>query len=302
MAQDEMVTEYLEKGRIAYAENRYSEAAAALQSAYELTQTVVINHLLVQALVADEQFKAAQGIADEAVASYYEDDHDAQLYLTILIKNQQFVPAHEFIYAVPQEQQTELLADLTEHEQMFTQQQMTTLKTIARQFYHLSDVSPYEQQERLQMANQLPLAEYLKGAKFLLVDPFLSAVGRATIVDQLRRLHVKESVQINWFEESLTVVPADLVPLEEMTIYQRIQINLKKHEQLLGPDLVTVLAEQAHLMLMMAYPNLTAVITDEASWVAGIIAETLGEVQPNEPIDQQNWRTKLSQEMLRFLQ
>jgi len=302
MGQDEIVTQYVEKGQAAFADARYSEAAAELQSAYDLSQTVAINHLLVRALVADQQFKMAQGIAFEAATSYYDDKNDAELYLMILIKNQQFLKAYEFIYALPQTMQAKMLAEVATNEQLFAQNQATTLKTIARQFYHLSDVSPYEQQERLQMANQLPLTEYLKGAKFLLVDPFLSVIGRVTIIDQLRRLHIQETVAMNWFDETLSITPSKLLPLEDMAIYQHIQTQLNQLEQSIGPDLISVMSEQNHLMLMMAYPNLTTIITDEEAWVTGMVAEVLGEEQSSEPLTQRNWRAKLTHEMMLFLQ
>lgn len=300
--EEERFTSLVAKGQAAFEEQSYGPALDALDEAYDLKQTPAINQMLTRVLLADGQYKTAQLFADEFIDSYLATNQTAQLYVTVALHNQQFLAAREFIMWLPEAQRADLMAQVVTAEMTARQTQQATITTIARHFYHLSDGDAISQRERLIAADKLPLDEYLVGARFVLLDPFLTAISRVSVLDRLRRLRVTQSVDMVWLDGgTLTVVPAQLESIENMVRYQAIVTELQSYERTVGPAMVRGLAEQVRLMLMIAYPVLERVAIEPKSWVAGLIAESLGNTMPQEAAEQSEWRAKLQAEMLALM-
>lgn len=300
--EEERFTSLVAKGQAAFEEQSYGPALDALDEAYDLKQTPAINQMLTRVLLADGQYKTAQLFADEFIDSYLATNETAQLYVTVALHNQQFLAAREFIMWLPEAQRADLMAQVVTAEMTARQTQQATITTIARHFYHLSDGDAISQRERLIAADKLPLDEYLVGARFVLLDPFLTAISRVSVLDRLRRLRVTQSVDMVWLDGGkLTVVPAQLESIENMVRYQAIVTELQSYERTVGPAMVHGLAEQVRLMLMIAYPVLERVAIEPKSWVAGLIAESLGNTMPQEAAEQSEWRAKLQAEMLALM-
>lgn len=300
--EEERFTSLVAKGQAAFEEQSYGPALDALDEAYDLKQTPAINQMLTRVLLADGQYKTAQLFADEFIDSYLATNETAQLYVTVALHNQQFLAAREFIMWLPEAQRADLMAQVVTAEMTVRQTQQATITTIARHFYHLSDGDAISQRERLIAADKLPLDEYLVGARFVLLDPFLTAISRVSVLDRLRRLRVTQSVDMVWLDGgTLTVVPAQLESIENMVRYQAIVTELQSYERTVGPAMVHGLAEQVRLMLMIAYPVLERVAIEPKSWVAGLIAESLGNTMPQEVAEQREWRAKLQAEMLALM-
>ena len=300
--EEERFTSLVAKGQAAFEEQSYGPALDALDEAYDLKQTPAINQMLTRVLLADGQYKTAQLFADEFIDSYLATNETAQLYVTVALHNQQFLAAREFIMWLPEAQRADLMAQVVTAEMTARQTQQATITTIARHFYHLSDGDAISQRERLIAADKLPLDEYLVGARFVLLDPFLTAISRVSVLDRLRRLRVTQSVDMVWLDGgTLTVVPAQLESIENMVQYQAIVTELQSYERTVGPAMVHGLAEQVRLMLMIAYPVLERVAIEPKSWVAGLIAESLGNTMPQEAAEQSEWRAKLQAEMLALM-
>lgn len=300
--EEERFTSLVAKGQTAFEEQSYGPALDALDEAYDLKQTPAINQMLTRVLLADGQYKTAQLFADEFIDSYLATNETAQLYVTVALHNQQFLAAREFIMWLPEAQRADLMAQVVTAEMTARQTQQATITTIARHFYHLSDGDAISQRERLIAADKLPLDEYLVGARFVLLDPFLTAISRVSVLDRLRRLRVTQSVDMVWLDGgTLTVVPDQLESIENMVRYQAIVTELQSYERTIGPAMVHGLAEQVRLMLMIAYPVLERVAIEPKSWVAGLIAESLGNAMPEEAVEQREWRAKLQAEMLALM-
>ncbi|WP_099087682.1 hypothetical protein [Weissella cibaria] len=300
--EEERFASLVAKGQAAFDEHAYGPALDALDEAYDLKQTPAINQLLTRVLLADGQYKTAQLFADEFIDSYLATAETAQLYVTVALHNQQFLTAREFIMWLPETQRADLMAQVVTAEMTTRQTQQATITTIARHFYHLSDGDAISQRERLIAADKLPLDEYLVGARFVLLDPFLTAISRVSVLDRLRRLRVTQSVDMVWLDgDTLTVVPAQLESIENMVRYQDIVTELQSYEQMVGPAMIHGLVEQVRLMLMIAYPVLEKVAIEPKSWVAGLIAESLGNTMPQEAVEQREWRAKLQAEMLALM-
>lgn len=300
--EEERFTSLVAKGQAAFEEQSYGPALDALDEAYDLKQTPAINQMLTRVLLADGQYKTAQLFADEFIDSYLATNETAQLYVTVALHNQQFLAAREFIMWLPEAQRADLMAQVVTAEMTARQTQQATITTIARHFYHLSDGDAISQRERLIAADKLPLDEYLVGARFVLLDPFVTAISRVSVLDRLRRLRVTQSVDMVWLDGgTLTVVPVQLESIENMVRYQAIVTELQSYERTVGPAMVHGLAEQVRLMLMIAYPVLERVAIEPKSWVAGLIAESLGNTMPQEVAEQREWRAKLQAEMLALM-
>lgn len=300
--EEERFASLVVKGQAAFDEHSYGPALDALDEAYDLNQTPAINQLLMRVLFADGQYKTAQLFADESIDSYLATAETAQLYVTVTLHNQQFLAAHEFIMWLPETQRADLMAKVVTAEMTTRQTQQATITTIARHFYHLSDGDAISQRERLIAADKLPLDEYLVGTRFVLLDPFLTPISRVSVLDRLRRLRVAQSVDMVWLDgDTLTVVPAQLESIENMARYQDILTELQSYEQTVGPAMIHSLVEQVRLMLMIAYPVLEKVAIEPKSWVAGLIAESLGNTMPQEAVKQREWRAKLQAEMLALM-
>lgn len=300
--EEERFTSLVAKGQAAFEEQSYGPALDALDEAYDLKQTPAINQMLTRVLLEDGQYKTAQLFADEFIDSYLATDETAQLYVTVALHNQQFLAAREFIMWLPEVQRADLMAQVVTAEMTARQTQQATITTIARHFYHLSDGDAISQRERLIAADKLPLDEYLVGARFVLLDPFLTAISRVSVLDRLRRLRVTQSVDMVWLDGgTLTFVPAQLESIENMVQYQAIVTELQSYERTVGPAMIHGLVEQVRLMLMIAYPVLERVAIEPKSWVAGLIAESLGNVMPEEAVEQREWRAKLQAEMLALM-
>ena len=300
--EEERFTSLVAKGQAAFEEQSYGPALDALDEAYDFKQTPAINQMLTRVLLADGQYKTAQLFADEFIDSYLATNETAQLYVTVALHNQQFLAAREFIMWLPETQRADLMAQVVTAEMTARQTQQATITTIARHFYHLSDGDVISQRERLIAADKLPLDEYLVGARFVLLDPFLTAISRVSVLDRLRRLRVTQSVDMVWLDGgTLTVIPAQLESIENMVQYQAIVTELQSYERSVGPAMIHGLAEQVRLMLMIAYPVLERVAIEPKSWVAGLIAESLGNAMPEEAVEQREWRAKLQAEMLALM-
>lgn len=279
-----------------------SRALDTLKSAYQLQQTEEVNHLLVTTLVAQGQYQEAQTIADEYLSSYAKDEQSARIYLDLSLHNHYFLNAWEFLTWLTEGVQKKLQPEVVDAENFYRLNQEKTIRTIARQFYHLSDGNTVEQQKRLLAANKLPLNDYLIGAKFVLRDPFLSQISRTAVLDQLRRLRNNESVEfLDLDGYTQTYIPASLTALNQNKIYNNILNELDKYAKTLGADMVHGLSEQVHLLLMIAYPELSTVVQDVTSWVDGLVAETFGYPMPNEPDGQATWRKKAQKSLMELL-
>ena len=124
----------LAKGKEAYENHAFGPALDAFDEAYDLQQTPELNQLITRVLLADGQFKTAQLFADEFIDSYLESAELAELYVTVALKNQQFIAAREFVTWVAPDVATPLTTEIETAEETFRTEQKATLNTIARQF------------------------------------------------------------------------------------------------------------------------------------------------------------------------
>ncbi|MGV0168650.1 hypothetical protein ACRYI5_08590 [Furfurilactobacillus sp. WILCCON 0119] len=288
--------EIVANAKQAFNDEDYAQAASLLEKLYEEVQLPEVNHLLVQALYMHEEYSRARMYAGEFLNSYLGTAADWRFLLTLLLRVHDFILAHEVTAGIHESTlriESETLIEGAE--QAARTETAATIKTVAKHFYHMSDDSVLEQQHRFQAAMKLPLAEFETGAKFLLLDPYLHPLYRASILEVLQRVQLDEPVSYRWLDEKThEVVPAQLTPLDDDAIYQQVQKKLQ--DRLVDEDPVaeTLLTQEVRLQLTLVYPRLNDVVTDPDEWVTGLIEIYRGDDQTvSESVS--NWQRRLEQ-------
>jgi hypothetical protein len=272
-------------------------ASNLLLEIYETTQTWEINHRLVTALYMDEQYQLAENYSFDFLEEYLATPEHFRLILQLALQNQQFIYARQLVEMVDEPvQQAEWREAIQKEETIAEQTMATTLKTVARQFYHMSDYGFNEQRQRYEAARRLPLDTFLTGARFLLVDPFTRPVIRASLLEDLQKLRIHEVIEYRWLDEELyEVVPVDMPPLVLHPIFDQV---MQHTQQLLGqedPIALDMVGQELRLQLALAYPQLERVITDVKAWVEATISAYYDTANHAETPQQAQWHEKIAQ-------
>ncbi|MFC6206159.1 hypothetical protein [Levilactobacillus tongjiangensis] len=285
-----------EAARKAFEEQQWSAASSAFQTLYQDQQTPELNCYLVMSLFYDQQYLAAEQIAAEQDQIYLTDETLFTLRLDVALQNQQFIFAREFCELPDARNWREAgLEKIRQGEEEAEQSLAATQKTIAKQFYHLGDVSFSEQRQRLERAKQLPLVTFMKGVQYLLVDPFLHPLIRATLLEELLRLKADTSVQLHWLDDqTYTVATKDLKPVGASQAARAIQSYLQLELGQNDPMLAVNLQQTVTLQLMMLYPFIDKVITQPVLWVQAVGGITPSEADSEKLKDVLTWQQRLN--------
>ncbi|MFC6274642.1 hypothetical protein ACFQET_03835 [Levilactobacillus tangyuanensis] len=261
----------------AFESEHYSEASAAFEALYQEQQVTSLNHYLVASLYHDQQFLAAEQYAAETDASYLSSQRLFELRLQVALANQQFIFAREFVnLPAVKSWRAKGLAEIAAEEQVTRQSLAAKQRVIAKQFSHLGDVSFGEQRRRYERAKQLPLKEFMQGLRFLLVDPFLHPLMKATLLEELMRLRVADTVQLTWIDgTTASVATNDLEPVGKSQAAQTIQRYLQVELGQQDPVKAAGLQQTVTLQLMMLYPYIDRVITSPLAWIQNLAGRPL---------------------------
>ncbi|CAH1852593.1 hypothetical protein [Convivina intestini] len=257
-----------DQGLAANRQDDWAKAALIWSELYESLNTFEVNYRLVVALFMNEQYRLAFDIAADYLDDYLVDDDLQQLLISLAVQNQEFVYAQQLALLVTDEkQQQELVSEIRAAEDDAQETMGTTFQTVARHFYHLSDYDLISQEQRYQEAYQLPVKLFQAGARYLLLDPFCSPVMRASLLVDLKKLGLEETVSYYWIDDEKYEVNLEQVnlPLDSQA-YQAVKAVL--HEQMANQDPIAfqTLLEQVRLEVSMLFPKITASITDPKAW------------------------------------
>ncbi|GEO68528.1 hypothetical protein [Levilactobacillus acidifarinae] len=259
----------------AFHQQRWSQASAAFTTLYQAHQTAELNRYLATSLYHDQQFLAAEQIAAEDDQAYLSDQSWFFQRLTIALKNQQFIFARQWC-VLPETHAWEPagLAQVAAAEEASRQALGATQRVIAKQFYHLGDADLAEQQRRIQRAHQLPLREFLRGVQYLLVDPFLQPLLRATLLEELSRLKLTQTVRFQWLDDQIyTIDTTQLGSVTASSAAQTALTYLTTQFAQTDPGLVTNVRQTLNLQLMLLYPFAAKVITAPEAWIDYLVGQ-----------------------------
>lgn len=289
--------EALNAARQAFDKQQWSQASSLFERLYTDDQTPQLNHKVVASLYYNQQYLKAEQLAAEQDGSYLDNEADFQLRLDVALENQQFIFAREFCMlpaAKPWRQSG--LAQITQAETRSQSRLGEKQRIVAKQFYHLGDVSFLEQRQRLEQARQLPLDLFMQGVQYLLVDPFLHPLMRATLLEELLRLRVTATVKLHWLDDQVhTLKTQDLRPVNASRAAAAIQTYLQGQLGQQDPILAANLQQTVTLQLMMLYPFIDRVITYPQAWVqlAGDLPVT-GTVSDEQLAQIRDWQARLN--------
>lgn len=294
------MTPTFETALAAFNAEKWSQASAAFTTLYQADQRPELNRYLAVSLYHDQQFLAAEQIAAENDGAYLVSAEWFTWRITIALQNQQFIFARE-LCALPQAAswQAQELPRIVAAEERAQTALAATQRVIAKQFYHLGDVPLREQQRRLLRAHQLPLADFLKGTQYLLVDPFLHPLLRATLLEELFRLRVKMIVQVHWLDEQQhTVSTAQLEGVFAGSAAQQALTYLQEQIAQNNPGLAANVRQTLNLQLMMLYPFADKIVTHPRAWVDWLAGRPLDQSLPESAVNQiQTWQSRLAKHL-----
>lgn len=294
------MTPTFETALAAFNAEKWSQASAVFTTLYQTDQRPELNRYLAVSLYHDQQFLAAEQIAAENDGAYLVSAEWFTWRITIALQNQQFIFARE-LCALPQAAswQAQELPRIVAAEERAQTALAATQRVIAKHFYHLGDVPLREQQRRLLRAHQLPLADFLKGTQYLLVDPFLHPLLRATLLEELFRLRVKMTVQVHWLDEQQhTVSTAQLEGVFAGSAAQQALTYLQEQIAQNNPGLAANVRQTLNLQLMMLYPFADKIVTHPRAWVDWLAGRPLDQSLPESVVNQiKTWQSRLAKHL-----
>ena len=265
-------------------DHRWLAAAAILEELINVAPNDTVMEKLVFALYQAKQYARAFAYFIEQPTVFIDNQRNVELAVHLLLHNQSYIVARLFIGELPLAWQDELNDLVATSEEQARDKYQTTIQTRLRSFYHLGDCSLGEQQERVSEAQQLPLKEYLTGAQFLLRDPFTHQLIKASLIDTLRQLGVRQKVVVRWLNgHEYIVVPATVPALDVMPVAQALHAELANRLGNRNPSELQLASQELQMELMILYPLVNEKITDVKAWVAYLIGKIRGEKVPVDP-------------------
>lgn len=272
-------------------QENWHDAAETLTAVYEALTTFEINYRLVTALFVDEQYQLAASYADDFLLNYLESEPDFRMVVALAVQNQNFVYAQQLAMLWDEGSvQNDVLEEIRAAEDRARVDMANTFQTIARQFYHLSDYSITEQRDRYESARHLPVAEFIVGAFYLLIDPYATPIIRATLLEDLQKLRVSDPVQYRWLDDNLYTIQLDELPLlTDSEIFEEIADYLDEKVGQDDPIALEMLAQQVRFELTLLYPRVNDVVTDPEGWVEASVDQYYERPNFSEMAEQKKW-------------
>lgn len=260
-----------EKAQQALDQHQYSEAARILAPLNDEVDLFVINHSLVKALYEMGQYRQAWSLVNEHLADYQQSAELTALAVQVALVNHQMINARKL--ALASRHDDRLLTQIDQAEDKMRETMQQSLQGIQRRFIHLGDQAFNGQQERFHAADQLPLNEYVQAAKYLVHDPFVRPLIRASIIQNLQQLQVKEIITIYWIDEQeYSVDLAKLKPVDEYPIVIEVQKLLSDRYGQSDPMTLQTYLQEFYLQLTLLYPRIEETIVDAQAWYVALCA------------------------------
>lgn len=279
---------------------QFHEAAALLDRLNNQVDDFRVNLALTFAEYQDQQYLRARQIAEERAADYLKTLKDAELLINVEIADQQFMTARRQIAMVRQWQE-QLLPLVEAGEQKAEATMMTSVKTRWREFYHLGDKSFREQQQRLLAASRLPLPYYLKGALFLLRDPFTNPLIRSSILETLQPLKIERQAKVYWLDEQEHELNlAQLQPIDSLPVAQQLRQMVETRYRDKDPVSYQTISRELNLQFIYLYPFLGLAIDEPKSWLSALTSSG-NMVQRDEGVEKAlRWQQRINRLVTRI--
>lgn len=276
-------------------QENWHDAAETLAELYEKLSTFEVNYRLVTALFMDEQYQLASSYADDFLLNYLDDEANFRMVVALAIQNQNFVYAQQLAVLWDGVDTREaVIQEIRDAEKKAEITMAATFKTIARQFYHLSDTDIIEQRDRYESGRHLPVDQFIIGAKYILVDPYATPIIRATLLEDLQKLKLDEDIQYRWLDDELYTANFSQIPLlTNSKVFEQIADFLDEKLSQDDPIALDMLAQQVRFELTLIYPRIEEIVVDIENWVNATIDHYYGRQNNLELSSQKQWHDKV---------
>lgn len=264
-----------ESRRLAHAQTaldqgEVSDAVAELVALDREVDSVRVNQTLARALVANQQFQAANQVITRHRTSYATTPALIDLVITVMLACQHFMALRQFLTPIAGVTAAQW-ARVTAGEEKAQHQLPTPLATRKRHFIHLGDRGFTDQQARFRAALDLPLTDFFAGAQFVLRDPAAHPLIRVSILQVLQQVDQRGTVKIEWLdgqEHSLEL--AQLLPLDQHPVTRAGLAWLAQRYQNDDPQSYQLYCREFLLQLTLLYPLIDAAVPGVSAWMTAL--------------------------------
>ncbi|GAK47251.1 BS_ysoA related protein with TPR repeats [Secundilactobacillus oryzae JCM 18671] len=297
-----MEDELLINARKAIAEEKFQAAVALFEQLYATNPTSGMNHELSNAYYLNQQYEEAERIILEKLDVYLNDETNFAFLTAVFLKSESFILLRELLGS------TKLSVDVKQRALDKLQQAEVKSQTelvefqhqVLNEFYHMADQPVITQINRFQLARKLPLSDWLKGTQFLLLDPFIHPIVRASLLESIEKMKLTNQFQFYWLDEtSHEIKGSELQPLSKMQSFKAMMQALDESIAKKDPILGAQLQEELRLQAMYLYPYTNKVINDPQLWVNHLVH--VYDADESLPVDNlklaniRNWQEKLQE-------
>lgn len=294
----EELKEFIDNVKKLFNKQEYQQIVDQMDEINLTDQTLELNYMFVYSLFNCHEYSSARNIIEAYLLEYLKYDQSRELAFDVLLQNQEFVFAHELVCLIHDHEQKKYLNKIESFEANFEKNNPETVKTISRNFYHLSSFDSLMTYRIFHNALKLPLKNYVKQAQFLLMDPFLSSLFKAIILDVLRKVRFDQEISFIWIDQqSYQLIPADLSKLEDNLIYVDTNDLLSAKLGNTDPTTYHQLQQELYLQLLISYPFLNKVVRNANDWIDTLIGRYYQDVSDNLDTDSLKWQKKLAKEI-----
>ncbi|MGP3640666.1 hypothetical protein [Lentilactobacillus hilgardii] len=237
-----------------------------------------IHLLMAQALFALHESADAYRI----IFDYREQLFEVPKYLPavfhIVLENNGFMFAREFLPNVSSTQRLKWLAKIENAEEKYREKDRNDLNNKMKNLAHLGSLDAYKQVHGINDALKMPLKEYLTAAKLLLSDPFGWQVSKTQVLLELNAVGSGETIDLTWIDKNSYHLP--LNELKPLTAYHVLIDALREIDKKYGADdpiKFQLLEKELFTQSSYIYPFFDKVIQDSKFWVKIIVADLFGD-------------------------
>lgn len=249
-------------------QNNWLQATKLYQQAYDLSQSLLINQQLVQALMHIKQYDQAAQLINDYLNDYLTQRDLTELYLQVLLHQHRFITSW-CVYYQSKTLTLQQCQQIKTSEADYQQHHAAAIAKLQRELMHLGDKPLFAQMQGLQQAEYLPYDSFITMARFVLQDPYLSPLLRGYLLDQLRQLNYHHEIAYLYFGESKTTVPADFPKMNASKQQLKITQILEQKLSIDQPQLLATFKAQMQLDAATLYPCADQVITNPQLWAQG---------------------------------
>ena len=268
--------DYVSAGDNEYSDEHFGEAADLYEKAYEMQDDFEISKKLVSALINDNQAEKAELVVESDLNSYLNDIDGLKILTRVFLENDDFLRANQLVvllednkgYSISNEFIEDYKKQLEKSEQRFLATNSNEVKEIEKELTAIVIQPTNVQIQQIQMMNKLPLANYLKAANMLLLNPYLQPLFKTEIIENIVKLAVEDSTSMIYWDQKKNFIPKNtpLVMNSMEFLQSRSVLNY-----LVGNDNPDYQTDQLHsqftLYIAMLYPFQSEKMTNVEKWV-----------------------------------